>query len=210
MKLGLAPEETLLRLAWMSEREVSGGTMSQRTWYFYAYAYKVQAAREAAARHEYLMTDGVRWKFSTPVRRERGGSAWTEPAQWPPMPQPAASATSGLKPGTTPAGRQENERRKGLGLQAEWLKQASMPQREGEEMQAMLEKFKEEMKKDYAGVGRKGTVGEGRGVAGGGCGAGRRRGEWAVSCGADGRAGGNCGGAQGFEQGAAEAVLAVP
>ena len=72
----------------------------------------------------------------------------TAPAQWPPMPQPAASATSGLKPGTTPAGRQENERRKGLGLQAEWLKQASMPQREGEEMQAMFAKFKEEMKKD--------------------------------------------------------------
>ena len=96
VKLGLAPEETLLRLAWMGEREASGGTTSQRTWFFYAFESKVRAARdsEAAARHEYLTTDGVRWKFSTPVRREPGGSAWTAPAQWPPMPQPAASASS--------------------------------------------------------------------------------------------------------------------
>ena len=50
-KLGLAPEETLRRMTWMPEREVSGGKMSQRTWYFYAYACKVKAARDAAAQH---------------------------------------------------------------------------------------------------------------------------------------------------------------
>ena len=145
-KLGLAPEATLRRLKWMSEREVAGGKLSQRTEYFFAYADKVKAARDAAAQHEYLMTDGVQWKFNTPTRSK--GSAWTSPAQWPPLPQPAAWGTSGLKPGTTPAGRKENERREGLRLAEVWRKQASVPQREGEEMQAMFAKFREEMKKD--------------------------------------------------------------
>ena len=129
--------------------------MSQRTWYFYAYACKVKAARDAAAQHEYLTTDGVQWKFNTPTRRESKGSAWTAPAQWPPMPQPAAWGTSGLKPGTTPAGRKENERREGLRLHEVWRKQASVPQREGEEIQAMFVKFKEEMKKDMLEMGEK-------------------------------------------------------
>ena len=145
-KLGLAPEATLRRLKWMSQREVAGGKLSQRTEYFFAYADKVKAARDAAAQHEYLTMDGVQWKFNTPTRSK--GSAWTSPAQWPPLPQPAAWGTSGLKPGTTPAGRKENERREGLRLAEVWRKQASVPQREGEEMQAMFAKFREEMKKD--------------------------------------------------------------
>ena len=89
-KLGLAPEATLRWITWMPEREVSGGRMSQRTWYFYAYADKVKAARDAAAQHEYLTTDGAQWKFNTPTRRESKVRPWTAPAQWPPLPQPAA------------------------------------------------------------------------------------------------------------------------
>ena len=63
-------------------------------------------------------------------------------AYWPPLPKRAAEDTSGLRPGTTFAGRQENERIRGQRQDAERLRQAAQPARD--ELQA---EFKEDLKR---------------------------------------------------------------
>jgi hypothetical protein len=67
---------------------------------------------------------------------------------WPPLPKQAAADTSGLRPGTTPAGRKENERTRGLMQQAAWLKEARQQQSGAEDLKAVLMAFKQEMKAD--------------------------------------------------------------
>jgi hypothetical protein len=147
VKLGLVSEERLSQLEWMVTREVVLGTFSQRSWFLNVEKSKVIEAMEAAACHEYIRAKtGERWEFCPPTRSGPERSTRTAPAQWPPMPQPAATGTSGLKPGMTPAGRQENERREGLRRQAEWLKAATQPQSGVEEVKEVLETFKKEMK----------------------------------------------------------------
>ena len=67
---------------------------------------------------------------------------------WPPLPKQAAKDTSGLRPGTTPAGRKENERTKGLMQQEAWLKEARQQQSGAVDLQAVLLAFKQEIKAD--------------------------------------------------------------
>jgi hypothetical protein len=147
--LGLASDAELRRLDWMSSREIYGRPSSQRTWYFNAFVSTVGPAMEAAARREYITTEaGEKWKFCLPMRRGPEDRTRTVPEHWPPLPKHAAADTSGLKPGTTFAGRQENERREGLRRQAEWLKAATQQKSEAEEVKAVLMAFQQEMREE--------------------------------------------------------------
>jgi hypothetical protein len=65
-------------------------------------------------------------------------------APWPPLPKQAAEDTSGLRPGTTFAGRQENEHIRGRMQQAEWLKAATQQKSAAEEVKAVLMELKQE------------------------------------------------------------------
>jgi hypothetical protein len=147
VELGLVSPDRLSRLAWMDEREFGPGTRSQRSWFFNARkSEEVVAAMAAAACHAYVRTkEGKMWKFCQAARRKGVSSPGAAPT-WSRATAPAWAP----KPATFPWGTQGNH----------WTQEtprapnahAAGRDEAGTNVAAVLEAFKQELRKDMLSI----------------------------------------------------------
>ena len=147
VELGLVSPDRLSRLAWMDEREVGPGTRSQRSWFFNARkSEEVVAAMAAAARHAYVRTKEGKMRKFCPAARRKGVSSTGAAPMWSRATAPAWAP----KPATFPWGTQGNH----------WTQEtprapnahAAGRDEAGANVAAVLEAFKQELRKDMLSI----------------------------------------------------------